>query len=359
LQIIEKKTSDYLIERLWDLWCIVSVIGIWPRFIEPELLFTSRHTIAIPELPKELDGLKIVQISDLHFSHHTTSRFLERISKKIAHLTPDIIVFTGDLLTYSNLDNSPLLHRFLSSLHAPLGRFAILGNHDYSEYVTMANDGTFYKTADKRSEIIRGFSRLFMRDDTMHSKEVVKEPVEVLDPLIDLYSSSGFQVLQNETIHIGRKRQWVNLTGLGDLMAHQCLPQKAFQNYDMQAPGIILSHNPDSFPILESYPGNLYLFGHTHGGQVNLPGIWKRITAIQNKELKSGLFHINDRYLYVNRGLGAPLPFRWLAPPEISLLTLVRQGAVKSSLLDSLFTEEVVQKRVYGTSKTTAPISHV
>lgn len=350
MQLTPIKHSQSLIERLWDLWCIVSVVGIWPRFIEPELLFSSHHTIAIPELPRELNGLKIAHISDLHFSDHTSSWFLDRVVKKVNRLSCDVIVFTGDILTYSELWDPDALQRFLSSLHAPLGCYAILGNHDYAEYVTMSNDGTFHKAQNRLPDIMKGFSRLFASAEEASEAQGF-EPIAEQPELLSLFARSGFKVLNNETIHIGRARKWLNLTGLGDIMTKQCLPAKAFQNYDMQAPGIILSHNPDSFSLLQSYPGNLYLFGHTHGGQVNLPFIWKRITPIQNKLLKSGLFHINNRYLYVNRGLGAPFPFRWFAPPEIACLELVRQGPITTPVWERLFPQEAAAETVYGTSR--------
>lgn len=350
MQLIPNKYSTRLVERLWDLWCIVSVIGIWPRFIEPELLFSSEHIIAVSDLPRELEGLKIVQLSDLHYSNHTKAYFLDRIVKKVNRLTPDIIVFTGDLLTYSTLINQEALHCFLSSLQAPLGSFAIFGNHDYSEYVTLANDGSFVKTKNRPADIMKGFSRLFSSSNDEDVLPVV-EPIQELDGLYDLFKRSGFSVLHNETIHVGRSHAWLNLTGLGDIMTKQCLPQKAFQNYDMQAPGVVLSHNPDSFNLLQAYPGNLYLFGHTHGGQVNLPYIWKKVTPIKNKMLKSGLFHLKDRDLYVNRGLGAPFPFRWFSPPEIACLTLVRKGPIKEPTWQKIFKQEAAPEAALGTSK--------
>lgn len=352
MQLISKKHSQSLVEYLWDLWCIVSIVGIWPRFIEPELLFTSHHTIAIADLPRELDGLKIAHISDLHFSKHTSKNFLDRVVKKVNKLSCDLIVFTGDLLTYSILEDPETLQHFLTALDAPLGKYAILGNHDYAEYVTMANDGSYHKSVNQQAAITKGFSRLFSTSQEPQDTLVI-EPIAEHEEVLKLFTRSGFKMLHNETIHIGRSHNWINLTGLGDIMTRQCLPSKAFQNYDMQAPGIILSHNPDSFNLLQSYPGNLYLFGHTHGGQVNLPFIWKKVTPIQNKFLKSGLFYLHDRYLYINRGLGAPFAFRWFAPPEIACFTLVRQGRVKTPSWQKIFSQDDSSETVFGTSKTT------
>lgn len=344
-------TKQALLELLWDLWCIVSVIGIWPRFIEPKLLCTSYSKITIAELPRELDGLKIAHISDLHYGPHTTTSFLKRIVDRVQALNCDIIVFTGDLLSYSTLQDPDRLRSFLSSFHAPLGCWAIFGNHDYADYVTLGSDGSFQKALKHSPALMQAFDRLFSASCKENERIKVSDPIEEHPALRSLFEQSGFKVLHNETVHIGKAHSWINLTGLGDIMAEQCHVQMAFQNYDMQAPGIVLSHNPDSFEMLQSYPGNLYLFGHTHGGQVNIPGLWKKITPIQNKLFKSGLFCINHRYLYVNRGLGAPFTFRWFAPPEIACLQLVKQGPVKTTLLDGLFERKQTAPALYQTHK--------
>ena len=215
----------------------------------------------------------------------------------------------------------------------------------------MAVDGQFQVVKNPSSGIIRGFSRLFSNEIAQEEVVEVRDEIAMHKEVVPLFKASGFKVLHNETIHIGRAFNWINLTGLGDIMAHQCMPQEAFRNYDMNTAGIVLSHNPDSFDLLEAYPGNLYLFGHTHGGQVNLPYIWKQITPIRNKHFKSGLFHFKDRYLYINRGLGAPFCFRWFSPPEITILQLARQGPAHVKVWDSIFAQENVPGRAIPAPK--------
>ncbi len=351
MQLLSPKNSSQLIERLWDVWCIASLVGIWPRFIEPSLLTVSRLTIPLPMLPKELEGLKIVQFSDLHYSPHMEKKFLEKVRRRIMQQKGDIIVFTGDLLSYSELVDTDILKEFLQSLSAPLGCYAIFGNHDYSEYVSLASDGVVRKVTQHLPAIMRGFARLFsFKDESSLSPEVLS-PVAESRGLRELYTKAGFSVLHNETIQIGRGYQQINLTGLGDVMAHQCDPDSAFARYNPLFTGIVLSHNPDSFAQLKNYPGDLILCGHTHGGQINIPYLWKRVTAIKNQLFKSGLFHIASKFIYVNRGVGSPFPFRWFAPPEISCFTLVRHGPAQEAVWQRLFPQEVSQDAVYGTSK--------
>ena len=103
---LKKTTNGYkLSQRLWDLWCIGSVVGIWPRFIEPNLIKTNTLNLTIPSLPEELIGFKIVQFSDLHFHSKMPDFFLNKIIKKIRKINPDLIVFTGDFLCRSVLED--------------------------------------------------------------------------------------------------------------------------------------------------------------------------------------------------------------------------------------------------------------
>lgn len=335
------KTSNHFLERLWDAACIASIVGIWPRFIEPNLLFTTELTLPIALLPKELDGITIVQFSDLHYSSYVSERYLDRISTHIQKLDPSLIVFTGDILSYAELEERAPLQKFLSSLSAPLGCYAIFGNHDYKEYTSLAPDGSYRLICDHTPALLRGFSRIFSSKKISDDPEVL-QPVPEKEELKKVLLNSGFQLLHNETVQIGKKGSYINLTGLGDICARQCFPNLAFNQTDPRFPSIVLSHNPDSYPLLAPYPGDLLLFGHTHGGQVNLPFIWEKITPLKNKKLKSGLVAIpeKERFLYINRGLGSTFPFRWFAPPEITKITLVRSGPVKSPLFAPAFAEE-------------------
>ena len=105
-------------------------------------------------------------------------------------------------------------------------------------------------------------------------------------------------------------------------MLGRCLPEQAFSSFDKKAPGIVMAHNPDCVPALESYPGDVILCGHTHGGQINIPGIRQKFIMIENQQFTRGLHQAGEKWVYTNRGLGAVMEFRWGSPPEILNLTL-------------------------------------
>lgn len=310
-------------EWAWDLWCIASVIGLWPRFIEPRLLSITRLALPIPHLPSDLNGLKILQFSDLHWDRRFSSHLKHKLIRKINRLQPDLIVFTGDFLCRSKLENKEELRRFLSSLQAPCGCFAIMGNHDYECFITVNEEGDYdVESPSEASDIGKGFKRLFSSMTLTGQATAEAKRVGLHQELVDLLSQTPFQLLNNETRLVSFRDSKINVCGLEEYSLGRFNPQKAFQNYDRAYPGIVLSHNPDTIVHLKPYPGDVILAGHTHGGQVNLPFLWKKFTRIEHLEFKSGLKSIGKRWAYINRGLASVMRFRWFAMPELTLLTL-------------------------------------
>lgn len=309
-------------DLLWDAWCVCSLIGIWPRFIEPNLITTSYITLKVPKLPKELHGLRILQFSDLHLHPRVPDFFLKHLCRKINRLKPDLIVFTGDFLCFSVLAERERLMRFLSSLQAPYGCYAVLGNHDYQQSVSINDKGEYDVIENSPALISKGFSRLFTTTTLAKKVALRAQAVGQHAELTDLLKKTPFQLLHNQTKLISIKNKALNICGLGEYTLGRLQPEIAFKDYDRQYPGIILAHNPDSIPFLEAYPGEVILCGHTHGGQVNLPWLWKKFTLLENMQFKKGLHKVKDKWAYINRGIGSVLQFRWFSPPEILLLTL-------------------------------------
>lgn len=311
-----------LADLLWDAWCIASVVGIWPRFIEPRCLFSSKISLEIANLPAALDGFKILHLSDLHIHSATSATLLQNIVKQAQKWAPDLIACTGDFLCYSTLKDKERSLHLLQNLQAPYGCFAVLGNHDYAEPISVNEAGDYDIQPGSSSSIGKGLKRLFSTTQltgkiTEHARAVGKQP-----ELIDLLKQTPFQLLDNSCKVIPIKNGALNVVGLGEYSAGQCFPEKAFEGYKQGSPGLILAHNPDSIKLLTNTPGDLILSGHTHGGQIYLPWIWKKLTLMENPHLVRGLFKIQNKWLYVNRGIGSIMQFRWFAPPELTLITL-------------------------------------
>lgn len=316
------ESSFSFTDIFWDAFCICSVVGIWPRFVEPRLIMTTRLSLPVWNLSDALIGFKILQFSDLHLNQHMSDAYLKRISQKITALKPDLIAFTGDFLCYSAMGDPERLRRFLCSLKAPYGCYAILGNHDYAEFVSV-NDAGEYDRIDNSSSLLgQAFRRLTknitLKKTVTQQAKGIKQHAE----LINLLAETPFKLLHNRTVSISVNGSTLNICGLGEYMLGRFDPQEAFKYYDNNAPGIILLHNPDGVPYLKEYPGDIVLSGHTHGGQVNLPWMWKKFTLLENMEFKKGLLKVGDKWVYVNRGIGSVLPFRWFSTPELLLLTL-------------------------------------
>ncbi|MEC7838552.1 MAG: UDP-2,3-diacylglucosamine diphosphatase LpxG [Chlamydiota bacterium] len=321
----KKRISDFI----WDLWCCLSLVGIWPRFIEPNLIKTNKLHLPIKKLPPSLKGLKILQLSDLHLNPGMTNYFIKKLIKKIRRLDPDIITFTGDFLCFSKFPDKKRLTDLLQSIpKARYGNYAIMGNHDYSKYAYVNENGdydVFTKNDNRKSTIVKGFERLLTKPSITKNITPEAQNTPLNEELIHLLKTTPFLLLHNEskTITVGDDK--LNICGLGEYMLGKMNPKEAFSNYDPTYPGIILVHNPDSIPHLKSYPGNIILCGHTHGGQINLPFLCNRFIVVENMDLKKGLIKYHDRWVYINRGLGGVLNFRWFCTPELLLLELVNE----------------------------------
>lgn len=315
----QKPTNPFL----WDLFCTASLIGIWPRFIEPNLIFTTRLSLPIPNLPKDLENFKILQISDIHLNENTSTLFLAKLVKKCRALKPDLIVLTGDFICYGALREPERLKSLLQQFQAPYGCYAVLGNHDYASFVSINAKGDYdVITPPASSSLSRAFQRLVESKSLTKITTAQAKNTPLHSTLVPLIQETPFKLLHNATETISVKGTKLNICGLGEYCLKKNDAAQAFQKYDQSYPGIILLHNPDGAPTLKDYPGDVILSGHTHGGQVNLPWMWKKFTLLENMKFKKGLKQTDGKWLYINRGLGSVLPFRWFSPPEILLLTL-------------------------------------
>lgn len=253
-----------------------------------------------------------------------SASFLTKISHAIKKEKPDILAFTGDFLCYSCLEDPEGLGSFLSELtQAPFGNFAVLGNHDYSTFVSIADSGNYaLSTSDAtRSSILKGFERLFKPIEPTGLFDPEIASLKLHQPLLELISKTHFTLLHNSSRQIAINDSTVNIVGLGEYSAGKMNESEAIAGL---APGdftLTLLHNPDGALHLK-HSSDLILSGHTHGNQVNLPILRNRFIIMEDPKLCKGLIRFRDQWIYVSKGVGSVMPFRWFSPPEIVSITL-------------------------------------
>ncbi|KLU64346.1 putative metallophosphoesterase [Desulfosporosinus acididurans] len=246
-----------------------------------------------PKLPKSLEGKTVCQLSDLHLE--TLKISPQRIFQTTMAQKPDLLVLTGDIIsTRTDLDK---VDSYLEKLSAPYGKYVVLGNNDYSHL----------------------------------SHTLLKRFLKQLQGL-------GWIPLINESSFITSLNLWI--IGIDDpATAHDNVDQ-AYQNLltaktplsTSQTPPfcLALAHSSDCLDDVAFYGADLLLTGHTHGGQIRIPGLPPLITNtyLGDKGIYEGYHVIQGIPLYVNRGIGeSVIPLRFNVPPEITFFTLHQGNA--------------------------------
>ncbi|MBL0023699.1 MAG: metallophosphoesterase [Saprospiraceae bacterium] len=262
----------------------------------------ERVNLSFKDLPAAFDGLRIVQISDIHSGSFDNKEKVRTGIEKINALKPDIVCFTGDLVNAEKEEIDPYLDIF-SEIKSKYGKFAILGNHDY------------YGSWEKNNT---------MAEDAYFSDFFTK------------FRKMGFDLLNNENRTINIAGESIQLLGVENWGAGRWFPKKgdldkALVGVDKSAFKILMSHDPthwDEKVVLHPEHIHLTLSGHTHGFQFGfqLPGFkWSPAQYRYKKWL--GLYQEGGKYLYVNRGFGfLGFPGRVGMWPEITLIELKRGG---------------------------------
>lgn len=316
--------SSKLSNLAWELWCLVSVIGIWPRHIEPNLLFVRKQKLAFPNLPQAFSGLKILHLSDLHFDQEKPSPFFEKIAEKARKLKPDLILFTGDFISYGKVISEEGLCQFLKSFHAPMGCFACLGNHDYETYVTIDASGSLVPTKNHESPLNKGLKKLFSFS-TPFKPETRKQNSSIppSSALTACLQKAGITLLENATFTVKKGDDTLTLGGVGDrfLGRDQTDLPLSSNNFNL-----VMAHNPDSAYELLGNGADITFSGHTHGGQVNLPFIREKFLKQEIPHWHKGVRKRGSSVALISAGVNSPMTFRFLCPPEITLLELTKEA---------------------------------
>jgi predicted MPP superfamily phosphohydrolase len=269
-------------------------LAIYSGEIERHWIEVTQAQVQLPGLPDAFDGVRLVQLSDIHMEEYTEPFFLRDAVDKINRMQPDAVLLTGDFVS-----DVPRSKHFaagaawqcasiLSELRCRQ-LYAVLGNHDVS----------------------------------------VGE-----ENIIEALTAHGITVLRNEYLpmeHFGDRtggRIW--LAGLDDPYKGDPDPDLAIPasiRNQAKEPVILMCHAPDYADDLLVTPAgravDLMLSGHTHGGQVRIPALGPLALPELGKKYVEGWFRFGKMQLYVNRGIGTVgLPFRFACPPEITQLTL-------------------------------------
>ena len=264
----------------------LSIVGAFPALyswqIEPFWLEFVHKKIKIKNLPKELEGKILMQISDLHVGDRFDYKFIIESFQKAKDFKPDFVVYTGDFVNHGTESDHIKLNEVMQNpVKGSLGTFGILGNHDYG--VKFRDIGT--------SEI---------------TNQILK--------------NNGIIMLNN----LQKECHGLNFIGFDDLWSPNFNPMKIMKDYDASKANIVLCHNPDvcDKDVWNGYKGWI-LSGHTHGGQCRIPGVITPILPVKNRKYVSGEVDLEDgRMLYINRALGHSYQVRFMVRPEITVFKI-------------------------------------
>ncbi len=224
--------------------------------------------------------LRVLHLTDMHLHVNTRISHLAALVRQINSQKPDIVVFTGDFLRWGTpMPQAQAIGRVLSRIQAPLGKYAVRGNHD------LRGDG----------------------------KQVV-----------NMLEAGGFRFLYNEWLSI--KTPWgepFHIIGLDDM--EYGLTRTGFLKQLKNKPGfkLLLVHEPVAARFVPPGTADLILAGHTHGGQIHLPKVERFWMPDYTGDLFHGFFHVRGATLYVSAGLGeSALPLRLFCPPEMPMFLI-------------------------------------
>ena len=269
-------------DRFWDDAHRTLTPRTWPASLTRWLpaavdVGVERHHVAAPRLGTGR-SLRIAFASDFHAGPTTPSHLLDAAIERLVDARPDVLLLGGDFVSYRAEDARPLAER-LGAIDAPLGRYAVLGNHDHH--------------ADGRA-------------------------------VAALLEGHGVTMLTNRSVRLPEPFEAVRLCGLDDHTAGEPDANAAFR--DAAPVRVVLMHGPAGLLDIGRHAFDVALCGHTHGGQVALPNGWPLLTACGplSRQYSAGRYELDGgRTLFVSRGVGySALPIRLNAPPAITLCTV-------------------------------------
>lgn len=261
-------------------WTALGALGCWP-FLEAKWCRVRPVTVSFPRLPRAFDGLRVAFLSDIHHGPFVPLAYVRRVVEMTNFLEPDLICLGGDYVHHSAEYIAPSL-RCLGKLRARLGVHAVLGNHDHWEGAT-----------ETRGAL----------------------------------AQAGFADQTNRGEWIRRGTDRLRIGGVGDLWEDRQDLVAALEDTREEEAALLLSHNPDYIDSIHDRRVGLVLSGHTHGGQVAIPGLGAPVVPSQHgQKYVSGLVSGPKVQGFVTCGVGTiGPPVRLGCRPEIALITLAGQ----------------------------------
>ncbi|WP_261807829.1 metallophosphoesterase [Paenibacillus sp. N3.4] len=271
------KNSLFTIKALAAL---AGVGGLYSIFGERFWIQTKMVRLSYRRYPLSFAGMRIVQFSDTHIGKYYSLNRLEEVVELVQKQKPDLICFTGDLFDSKFGEVSDDVIPILARLQADLGKFAVLGNHD-------------------------------MR---LNAKRVV-----------DVLERSGFTVLINQSRSIVRGHERLQVVGIDEIFHGKPNLPLAMKGVGRDDFVLLLAHEPDFADTAISFPVDLQLSGHSHGGQIRIPFYGSIFIPDLAQKYPMGLYTFADSefHVYTNRGIGTTLfPIRFNCRPEITVFDL-------------------------------------
>ncbi len=298
----KKITRSEFIARAGIIAGAVPFIGLSRGMISGAYNYQVRRVnLVLPNLPEAFDGLKILQISDIHSGSFTNKDAVYRGVKMVKEQKANIVFFTGDLVNNRTNEANEWVEMF-SEITAPMGVYSIFGNHDYGDYVT-----------DWKSP---------------------EEKARNLQDLVDVHKNLGWNLMRNEHVLLEKENKRIGLIGVENWGDRGRFPKlgdidKAKAGMPEVPVKILLSHDPSHFDsvISKNHPDiDLTLSGHTHGFQFGIElGDFRWSPSQYIYPHWADLYKIEKQLLYVNRGYGfLGYPGRVGILPEITVITLNR-----------------------------------
>ncbi|HWE96844.1 MAG TPA: metallophosphoesterase [Tepidisphaeraceae bacterium] len=280
-------------KAIWSTMARVGLTGIHALPMNRRWVDFHRRRMPLHGLDPAMAGMKIIQVSDLHYSPVVWERYLVQFVDWMNELEPDAVVVTGDLITggYRYADR---IARILARLKAPGGVICTFGNHDYSIY-----GKSFSAEGGRRADHLE--------------RSLVRAGLIVLRNQVHYFCPNGAHMP-------------VAIVGLDDEWSGSIDAEAAFKGVDAKLPVICLNHNPVNCNELMRYPWQWMLSGHTHGRQVASSALGRRLYPHRYRHFTHGYYSVNGRHLYVNRGLSYGQRILDWCRPEVTVFKLESAG---------------------------------